>query len=39
MSTTTLLVQLDRLDRYALVTKRALTLPLWRQMLADEAAS
>ena len=34
-----LMAQLERLDRYALVTKRALTLPLLRQMLADEAAS
>ena len=33
-----LMAQLERLDRYALVTKRALTLPLLRQMLADEAA-
>lgn len=34
-----LMAQLDRLDRFALVTKRALTLPLLRQMLAEEAAS
>ena len=32
-----LMAQLDRLDRYALVHKRALTLPMLRQMLADEA--
>ena len=34
-----LMAQLERLDRYALVTKRALTLPLLRRMLAEEAAS
>ncbi|MEO6408049.1 MAG: DnaA regulatory inactivator Hda [Burkholderiaceae bacterium] len=34
-----LMAQLERLDRYALVTKRALTLPLLRQMLAEEATS
>ncbi len=34
-----LMAQLERLDRYALVEKRALTLPLLRRMLADEAAS
>ena len=34
-----LMAQLERLDRYALVTQRALTLPLLRQMLADEAVS
>ena len=34
-----LMAQLDRLDRYALVTKRAPTLPLLRQMLAEETAS
>ena len=34
-----LMAQLDRLDRYALVTKRAITLPLLRQMLAEESAA
>ena len=34
-----LMAQLERLDRYALVAKRALTLPLLRQMLAEEATS
>lgn len=33
-----LMTQLDRLDEFALVHKRALTLPLLRQMLAESAA-
>ena len=33
-----LTAQLDRLDLFAMVNKRAITLPLLRQMLADEAA-
>jgi len=32
-----LMAQLDRLDEFALVNKRAITVPLLRQMLADEA--
>jgi DnaA regulatory inactivator Hda len=34
-----LMALLDRLDRYALSHKRAITVPLLRQMLADEEAS
>jgi DnaA family protein len=34
-----LVAQLDRLDRFALVHKRAITLPLLRQMLAEGEAS
>jgi DnaA family protein len=33
-----LMAQLDRLDHFALVHKRALTVPLLRQMLAEEGA-
>ena len=32
-----LMVQLDRLDEFAMVHKRALTVPLLRQMLAENA--
>jgi DnaA family protein len=32
-----LMAQLDRLDEFALANKRAITVPLLRQMLADEA--
>ena len=31
-----LMVLLDRLDEFALVTKRAITVPLVKQMLAEE---
>lgn len=34
-----LMTQLDRLDEFALVHKRALTVPLLRQMLAETAAA
>jgi DnaA family protein len=34
-----LMGQLDRLDAFALVAKRAITVPLLRQMLADEAGA
>ena len=33
-----LMAQLDRLDRFSLVTKRAITVPMLKQMLAEEAA-
>ena len=34
-----LMQQLDRLDEFALANKRAITVPLLRQMLADEAGT
>ncbi|HTJ06415.1 MAG TPA: DnaA regulatory inactivator Hda, partial [Caldimonas sp.] len=32
-----LMAQLDRLDTFSLATKRAITVPLLKQMLAEEA--
>ena len=34
-----LMAQLDRLDEFALANKRAITVPLLKQMLADAAAA
>lgn len=34
-----LMAQLDRLDEYSLATKRAITVPLLKQMLAEEGAT
>ena len=34
-----LMVQLDRLDAYALVHQRALTVPLLRRMIDEEGAA
>jgi DnaA family protein len=31
------MAQLDRLDTFSLATKRAITVPLLKQMLAEEA--
>ena len=33
-----LMAQLDRLDEFSLATKRAITVPLLKQMLAEEGA-